>query len=213
MESLKKILIADDHAIVSKGLVYIFDLNFPDCAITEVATIKEALKQLSTKTFTHLILDLNLTDGYSLDYIPSIIEENPLLYILVYSMASEDIFARKLLAMNTSGFLSKASTGAEVVQALSIFLQGGVYKSKHLRASLNHLNNKAEENIFLKLSVSEHRVLNLILNGKRTKEISAELKLADQTIATFKSRIFKKLGTDNVFEIKKLAELNGINFS
>ena len=95
---------ADDHAIVSKGLSYLFSLNFPECDITEASTIKEALKHLSTKSFTHLILDLNLSDGYSLDYIPRIIEENPLLYILVYSMASEDIFGRKLLGMNTSGF-------------------------------------------------------------------------------------------------------------
>jgi len=213
METIKKILIADDHTIVSKGLTYLFDLNFTDCNITEVSTMQESLKQLCDLSYTHLILDLNLKDGNSLDYIPKIIETNPHLHILVYSMASEDVFGKKLLEMDTSGFLSKASSEIEVLNALRIFLEGGVYKSRHLRNVLNHSDIKLGENIFLKLSASEHRVLDLILRGKRTKEISIELNVADQTIATFKSRIFKKLSTDNIFEIKKLAELNGINFS
>jgi two-component system invasion response regulator UvrY len=209
----KKILLADDHAIVSKGLSYLFSLNFPECEITEARGLKEMLKLLSSDYFTHLILDLNLSDGCSLDYIPEIIKENPLLDILIYSMAPEDIFGRKILAMNTSGFLSKTASATEVVRAITIFLQGGVYKSSQLKQLLSHSESKIGDNIFLSLSASEFRVLALILKGKRTKEISNELKLADQTIGTFKSRIFKKLGTDNIFEINKLAELNGANLS
>ncbi len=212
MSLTKNILIADDHTIVLKGLTYIFRTNFPNCVIREAQSIQEVLHHVTNTNITHLILDLSFADGNSIDYIPTIIEENPLIYILVYSMASEDVFARKLLEMDTSGFLSKNSTETETVQALKIFMEGSIYKSTHLKNTLQESNKTPGENHFGKLSISELRVLGLILNGKRSKEISAEMHLANQTIATFKSRIFKKLGTNNIFEIKKIAELGGIRF-
>ncbi len=64
---------------------------------------------------------------------------------------------------------------------------------------------------FLRLSVNELRVLGLILKGNKTKAIAVELCVKPQTIATYKTRIFNKLGTDNLFDIKKLADLYNIH--
>jgi len=61
--------------------------------------------------------------------------------------------------------------------------------------------------------LSELKVLGLLLKGGKTKEISNELGVAQQTVTTFKTRIFKKLGTENILQIQKMAELHNINFS
>ncbi len=172
------------------------------------------MQRLPTDGFTHLILDLNLDDGSSLDVLPQIIEKYPDLLILIYSMASEEMFGKKLLQFNISGFLSKKSEEGEIIQALKVFFEGGMYVSKNLRKLRNQLPAKqVENNIFESLSMNEFKVLELMLKGAKTKEIAAEFDVAQQTIATYKSRIFKKLGTDNIFEIQKLTELYNINFS
>ncbi|MGC4038326.1 MAG: response regulator transcription factor [Chitinophagaceae bacterium] len=215
MDGIKKILIADDHSIVSRGLHYLITLNFTGCNITQVPSLSALQATLSTDDFTHLILDLNLDDGNSIELIPQIIEKYPNLYILIYSMASEEIFGKKLLQYNISGFLSKKSEEAEIVRALRVFLQGGIFVSKKLKKSFDTKADDTynEKNIFHSLSITELKVLGSILKGHRTKEIASEMNVTQQTIATFKSRIFKKLGTENIFEIQRLAEVNKVDFS
>ncbi|MEI9913220.1 MAG: response regulator transcription factor [Bacteroidota bacterium] len=214
MDSIKKILIADDHSIVSRGLRYLITLNFTGSQIIEVSSLKELLLRLPSDNYTHLILDLNLDDGNSLDVLPEVTGKYPDLYILIYSMASEEVFGKKLMQFNISGFLSKKSAEDEVVRALQVFLQGGIFLSKKLKRSIDSANQDGSgENVFQHLSITELKVLGSILKGNKTKEIAGEMNVAQQTIATYKTRIFKKLGTDNIFEIQKLAELYNINFS
>ncbi len=214
MSEIKKILIDDDHSIVSRGLRYLLTLNFNNCHITAVSSLKELLHKLSTEEYTHLVLDLNLDDGNSMAVLPQITEQHPGLYILIYSMASEEIFGRKLMQYHISGFLSKRSTETEIVTALQVFLQGGVFVSRNLKRTIDNLDKgHAAENVFQQLSVSELKVLGLILKGHKTKAIATDLSVTQQTIATFKARIFKKLGTDNIFDIQKLTGLYNINFS
>jgi DNA-binding NarL/FixJ family response regulator len=214
MSDIKKILIADDHSIVSRGLRYLITLNFSNCHITEVSSQKQLLQTLATNEYTHLILDLNLDDGNSMAVLPQITKQYPGLYILIYSMATEQIFGAKLMQYNISGFLSKKSGETEIVRALQVFLQGGVFISRNLKQSIKNLyKGNTAENLFQHLSVSELKVLGLILKGHKTKAIAAELAVTQQTIATFKWRIFKKLGTDNIFDIQKMTGLYNINFS
>ena len=214
MPDIRKILIADDHSIVSRGLHYLITLNFPNSQISEVGSLTDLLKKLPTDEFSHLILDLNLDDGNSIDILPEIIENYPDLLILIHTMASEEVFGKKLMQYNVSGFLSKKSTEAEILNALKVFLQGGIYISKKLRRSFDHREKEGDsKNAFNELSINELKVLSLILKGSRMKEIAGDLNVTQQTIATYKTRIFKKLGTSNIFEIQKMAELHNINFS
>lgn len=214
MGNMKKILIADDHSIVSRGLQYLITFNFSDCQITEVLSLRELMKTLAAEEYTHLILDLNLEDGNSIEVLPEITQKYPHIYILIYSMVSEEVFGKKLMQYNISGFLSKKSAEDEIVRALQIFLQGGVFMSRSLKRSIErNIKQESNENIFQHLSITELKVLGLILKGYKTKEIAGELGVTQQTIATFKSRIFKKLTTDNIFDIQKLARLYNISFS
>ena len=193
MTTVRKILIADDHSIVSRGLQYLITLNFENCAITQVYSLKDLLQTLPTDDFTHLILDLNLDDGNSIDVLPQITQKYPDILILIYSMASEEVFGKKLMQFNISGFLSKKSDESEVVRALQVFLQGGIFISRKLKRSIDSLDEDyTTHNVFADLSITELKVLGLVLKGLKTKEIATELSVTQQTIATYKSRRFKK---------------------
>ncbi|MES1214612.1 MAG: response regulator transcription factor [Bacteroidota bacterium] len=199
--------------MVSRGLRYLIALNFGNPDVTEVSSLSQLMQTLQGNEYTHLILDLNLDDGNSLDVLPEITTKYPDLLILIYSMASEDVFGKKIMQYNISGFLSKKSAEDEIVRALQVFLQGGIFVSKKLRRSIDTKNEQSGESMFHQLSITELKVLGLLLKGFKTKEIATELNVTQQTIATFKSRIFKKMGTENIFEIQKLSELYGISFS
>lgn len=205
------LLIADDHPIILKGLRHLILQHFPSYAFDNTSSIFEMEQALANKKYTHLILDLHLTDGTTLDVLPRIKTTYPDLHILVYSMASEDIYARKLLSLNVSGFLSKSAQESEIVHALRIFFNGGYYISHTLRAM--ELASDGSQNRFKTLSTSELKVLSMVLKGYKGKEIAAQLNVKPQTVTSYKSRIFSKLGTSNILDIQKIADLYNINFS
>ncbi len=203
MQEPTRILIADDHSIVSRGLYYLLTLHFSNLVINDVSSINALKKSLSATFYSHLILDINLDAESSIEELPSITTEYPDLKILVYSMASEDIYTKRVMQFDgVCGFLSKKADEQEMLVALRIFLNGGIYVNRKQKN-----NASASENVFLELSDTELIVLRKILSGIRSKEIAYSLNVTQQTIATYKTRIYKKLGTDNLFEIQKMAEL------
>ncbi len=208
-----KLLIADDHPIILKGLKYIILQHFPDCPFEEVSSVYELNRILAANNFTHLILDLNLNDGTALDILPDITNRYPDLHILIYSMASEDIYARNLLNFRISGFMSKNSSETEILNALHVFFEGGYYISRSLKTKMQGLNQNADTNIFSTLSPSELKVVINMLKGYRSKEIASLMGVKPQTVTTYKSRIFEKLGTNNILDIQRLADLYNVSFS
>ena len=213
MNKGEKVLIVDDHAIVARGLKYLIDLNFSNCQVFVTGAIDTMRKMLQESHYTHLILDINLTDGNSLEAIPELKKFYPNLHILVHSMVSEEIYGKKLMQMDISGFLSKNSSESEIITALQIFFEGETYISKNLRKVLfSNGNKEVRVSMFSELSAMELKVLGMMLKGGKTKEISVSLDVAQQTIATYKSRIFRKLGTENVFDIKRMAEIENLSF-
>src|SRR5690349_9502652 len=87
-----KILIADDHSMIRKGLKLNIQLNlgYPD--IHEVSTCSELMKELVKSKYTHLLLDIILSDGNTLEVIPNIRRVYPDLNILVFSMQPAEIY-------------------------------------------------------------------------------------------------------------------------
>ncbi|MEI9913213.1 MAG: response regulator transcription factor [Bacteroidota bacterium] len=210
MNNIKNILIVEDHRIVSRGLQYLITLNFQSCVVSEVVSLEKMQLVLPAGSFTHLILDLALGDCNAMEVLPDVIEQYPQLKVLVYSMAQEGVYGRKILQAGTSGFLSKSADEKEILRALKIFLVGGVYMSEALKSLGSGESRNTDYKAFLKLSVNELRVLGLILKGNNTKAIAGQLNVRSQTIGTYKARIFTKLGTNNLFNIQKLADLYNI---
>lgn len=212
METLSSpihILIADDHAIIRRGLRVLIDTHFSNYRISECDSIRTLLSAMESESFTHLILDMQMQDGNTLEIMNKIKALYPSLAVLIYTMSAEEIFGIRMMQFNISGFLSKQSPETEVVYALTNFFSGKKYISTELSDLMNgfQLKKNRLDNPIQTLSERELAVFNHLLKGAPVKEISIRLDLKATTVATYKARIFDKLGISNIIELKNLAEL------
>jgi DNA-binding NarL/FixJ family response regulator len=129
--------------------------------------------------------------------------------ILICSAADEQIFALDYIMAGADGYLTKSANEQEVVKAVSTVLKGMRYVSYVVQERLLEVPNEKTRQPGPQtregLSNREKQVMDLLLEGKWNKEIAATLNLQSNTVSTFKTRIFKKLGVTNLFELAKKA--------
>ncbi|HVS95904.1 MAG TPA: response regulator transcription factor [Puia sp.] len=194
------ILLADDHSMIRKGLRSSFQFDLGYTNVTEVNSCNELMSQLKKKIFTHLILDINLSDGSSLEILPNIRRLYPRLQIAVLTMQPAAVFRNVLKQYGVFHFLHKAASEEDTTRMLSQFLQNE--QPARLPADADGMSNP-----FLGLSSRELEVLHYLLKGSGTNEIGERLNLKQNTISTFKTRIFEKTGTRNIQELAELAHV------
>jgi two-component system invasion response regulator UvrY len=203
----KLILLADDHVIIRRGIKLLLDNYFNREPFVEADSTKAILTQLTQHPITHMILDMQLVDANVMEIFPFIKKNYPHIHILIYTMSSESIYGLKMLQMGALSFLNKQSDEKEVVRALDLFFRGQPYLSQHLQELV--LDKKSQKNNSLcSLSERELSVLGRLLKGESVKDISANLDLKATTVATYKARIYEKLGVTNLIDLHSVAELN-----
>ena len=209
----RQILIADDHAIIRLGLKFMLDSQFSAFHADEVEDCKSLFEFLALKNYSHLILDLQMQDCNSMNIFSQLRNQYPDLKILIYSMSPEEMFVKRLLRMGAAGFLSKQSSESEVHRALDLFLVGRSYASDKLQEELrkDEASPGLPQNPYDELSVREMLVVNNLLLGKGVKEIAGQLSLKSTTVATYKARIFDKLGVNNLVDLRNVAHLYHFN--
>lgn len=204
------LLIADDHAIIRRGLKYLIDTHFKGIPTTEVDSLAGISQIIKEKKFTHLILDMQLLDGNILEIFTNIKQEHPQVKTLIYSMSSKEVFGKRMIELGADGFLSKESSEVDVISGLDLFFKG---KKIFLNlAKTNTLTTKSSNPLTL-LSDRELTVFTYLIKGMGVKEISNKLNLKATTVATFKARIFDKLGVSNVIELQQIADFHNIKGS
>jgi two-component system invasion response regulator UvrY len=204
-----KLMIADDHVIIWRGLKFLMDQQFNIKNTVKATSCIEVLQELKKDQFTHLILDLQLMDDTAMTVLPEIRQNYPDLAILVFTMNPEELYARRLLDMGVRGFLSKLSPEEEVIRALQLFFTDRVYISDALQERIRGQESKTKSNNPLELlSERETDVLNYLLQGERVSAIAQRMNLKVSTVATFKARIFDKTGVENLLDLQRVAKLH-----
>lgn len=199
-----KILIADDHSMIRKGLKLHIQLNLGYTDIEEVGTCNELMKELVKKKYTHLILDIILSDGSTLEVIPNIRRVYPDLNVLVFSMQPAEIYGEALRQYGINYYLSKTVGEEEMIGVLQKFLQN--------EAPVRKNNIHHQDNPFKMLAPRELEILHYILKGNGTKEIAETLNLKMNTVSTIKTRIYEKTNAGNIKELMELATLYNVNY-
>jgi len=199
-----KILIADDHSMIRKGLKLHIQLTIGYTDIEEVATCNDLMKELVKKKYTHLILDIILSDGSTLEVIPNIRRVYPDLHILVFSMQPAEIYGEALKQYGINYYLSKSVGDEEILSILQKFLQNEVPVRRN--------NIQHQDNPFKTLAPRELEVLHYVLKGSGTKEIAETLNLKMNTVSTMKTRIYEKTNAGNIKELMELATLYNVNY-
>lgn len=194
----KVILIADDHVIIRRGLKMLININFTSFRIIEASGISELMACLAERPITHLILDLQLADGNAMTYLPTIRKQYPDLAILVYSMNSFELFAKRIYAMGANIYISKQVDEREMLTQLDVFLNKSI-EEYHLPPSTT-----LDNGVVKRLSERELLVAQGLAQGKSLKELAIAFELKPSTIATYKIRLFEKLGVKNIIEFKSV---------
>jgi DNA-binding NarL/FixJ family response regulator len=200
-----KILLADDHSMIRKGLKLYLQLNLGYHDITEVGSCSELMKELVKNKYTHLVLDIILSDGSTLEVIPNIRRVYPELQILIFSMQPAEIYGEAVKQYGIQHYLSKSVGEEEILLELRRFVQNEMPLKKPLV-----IHN--QDNPFSTLAPRELEILHYVLKGIGTKEISEVLNLKMSTISTLKGRIYEKTSAGNIKELLELATLYNVNY-
>jgi DNA-binding NarL/FixJ family response regulator len=200
---MKKVLLAEDHSIVIKGMTIIFETEFVDYNFNVVSNSSDLMNALKKDRYQLAIIDLQLEDGDTLHLVTDILRLYPDLNILIFSGNPEELYAQKLYNKGVKGYLNKQTKDSEIIFALRQILDGKTYVSENFKRFLLR-KDEGVKNPFDKLSPREMEVLNLMLQGKRSLEICRELNLQKSTVATYKAKLFTKLQITNVLELKQL---------
>jgi DNA-binding NarL/FixJ family response regulator len=202
------ILIVDDHTIIRRGIRNLLTQHYPAVRVTDVASIREVHRTLKEEAPCLMIVDLLLTDGNALDHLAEWRSLRPDTKVLVYSMTSEMLYARRVIALGCQGFLSKDTAEEELITAINTIHGGQVYLSDRMAPFYTNGRSSELADPFTALSDREMRVAQDIVSGFGVKEIAQRLNISPSTVATYKSRLFDKLGVSTELELQRLAEIH-----
>jgi DNA-binding NarL/FixJ family response regulator len=204
-------LIADDHAVVLKGLKQVLS-HTPDIVVTaEASTGQQVLDLIRSKQVDVVILDIAMPDGNGLDVLRTLKRERPTLPVVVLSMHSEDQYGVLVLKAGASGYLTKESAPDQLIAAIRKVIMGGKYISAALAEKLAFdLESDPDTPPHERLSAREYQVLGLIAIGKTVGEIAQSLGLSAKTISTYRSRILEKMKMQKNAELTHYAVRQGL---
>jgi two-component system, NarL family, invasion response regulator UvrY len=204
-----KILIADDHPIVRKGLKQILS-DEPDIAsVGEAQNSREVLERVTQQHWDAVVLDITMPGRSGLEVLSELKRVNPRLPILVLSIYPEDQFGVRAIKAGAAGYMNKESAPDELVNAIRKIIAGGRYVSPALAEKLAFVvgSRTASQD---HLSLREHQVMLMLVSGKTLSEIAEELTLSVKTVSTYRTRILEKLNLKNNSELILYAVKNGL---
>lgn len=200
------ILIADDHAIVRKGLVQLLREEFHFASITEAANSAEVAEKAKGVIWDVILLDISMPGRNGLDVLKQLRADGVKAPVLMLSMHPEDQYALRVLKAGASGFLNKDSATEELIAAVHRVLSGKKYISASLAEKLaDSMGDTSGRPAHELLSDRELQVLQLIAAGKQVSEIADTISLSVNTISTYRTRILEKLSLANNAEITRYA--------
>ena len=200
------ILIADDHAILRRGLKEILADDLEGAVLDEAANAQELLAQVQSRAWDLIILDITMPGRSGLDLLRELQQLRPKLPVLVLSMHPENQYAKRVLRAGAAGYMNKETAPKELVKAVRKVLAGGRYVSAALAEKLAaDLSADAARLPHERLSDREFEVLRMIASGKTASQIAEELHLSVTTVSTYRARILEKMSMTNNAELMRYA--------
>lgn len=201
-----RILIADDHAIVRRGLKQLLLEEYPSAVIGEVSDTEDLLKEVINDGWDIVICDMNMPGRSGLDALGQIKQVSPNLPVLIMSMYPEEQYALRVLKAGASGYLEKESIHDDVIKAIQTVRLGKKFITptiaERLADAFHNTNNKQPHEL---LSDREFDVFKLIASGKSVSEIASQLSLSTTTVSTYRSRILEKMGIKSNADLTRYA--------
>lgn len=212
---MKHILLVEDHSIVRLATLFIIRDLLPTVTSWEADNFSDALQIASSQKLDLVLLDINIPDGEGFQMLTKIRRYQPDVLILMFSGIDEEVYAVHYLKAGANGFLSKSASVEEIRTAIVAVLERGRYVSDRVQHQMllgNPARARSEYNPLATLSLRELEVMDLLLQGKWTKEIATLLDITGSSVSTYKARIFEKLDVTTVIELyQRVAMLRELN--
>lgn len=191
---MMNILIADDHALLRKGLIRILQDRYVDALIYEASGESDIFPLLRSIQFDVIILDISMPGRGGVDILKDIRFIGLKVPVLILSMHPEEQYAVRVLKSGASGYLNKDSAPELLIEAIETILSGKKFISELVGQQLaaDAFTNTTTIKHEL-LSDREMQVLVGIASGKATGEIAEQLSLSVNTISTYRARVLEKL--------------------
>ena len=201
-----RVLIADDHAILRRGLIDILKREFKDAVCGEADNAEQILAQVQGNGWDLVTLDVTMPGRSGIDVLVDLKRVRPKLPVLVLSMHPEDQYGKRVLKAGASGYLNKDSAPEELIKAVRRVLAGGRYISPALAEVLAlDLGRRPDQPLHESLSVRELEVLRMLGCGKTISQIAEVLHLSVTTVSTYRGRILGKVGMTSTGELMNYA--------
>ncbi len=205
------ILIADDHAIVRKGLIQLLSEGFSEITVFEALNSSEVMAQIRNQQLDIILMDISMPGRNGIETLKQIRLEGVRTPVLMLSMHPEEQYALRSLKAGASGFINKESATVELLSAVRKVLAGGKYISPSVAEKLAEaVSEKGTLPGHEHLSDREMEVLQQIAGGKTVSEIAQELSLSVNTISTYRTRLLEKLQLNNNAELTRYAIENNL---
>ncbi|MBZ5498687.1 MAG: response regulator transcription factor [Acidobacteriia bacterium] len=201
-----RILVADDHGVVRRGLRLILERHQGFEVVGEAADGREVVRLAEELLPSIVIMDVGMPHLNGIDASAQIIHRNPRVGIIILSMHSDEGYIVRALSAGAKGYLLKESLEEDLVQAVRIVAQGRPFFSPRITQTLlddyvRQLRQKGLQDSYDLLTDREKEVLHLIAEGKSNKEVATMLDLSVYTVETHRTNLMQKLNLHNTAEI------------
>jgi two-component system response regulator NreC len=209
-----RILLADDHGITRQGLRSLLEKESDIEVVGEAENGREAIDLVRKIAPGMVIMDITMPNLNGIDATKYIIRDFPQVKVIALSIHSNRAFVVDMLKAGASGYVLKECTFDELVEAIRTVTDGGVYLSPKVAGVVvsDYVQRvaKTTESPLETLTEREREVLQLISEGKNTKQIALQLHVSPKTIEADRRKIMEKLDAYTIAELVKIAILGGL---
>ncbi len=213
-QTIKRIIIADDHAVVRTGLQLILEETTDMSICGEASNGFELIEKLKSDTYDLVILDISMPGKDTMDLMKEILSAWPLLPIVVFSMNPDEIYAVRMIRNGASAYINKETNPEQIIEILRIVLSGKKYFTQKQSAMLAELVIEPEKNTnsfpHQTLSDREFQIFSMLASGLKKSEIAEKLSISKHTIGNHRSNIMHKMNLATNSELTRYAIQHGI---
>lgn len=211
MKSIR-VLIADDHALVRAGIRALVERIKGVVVVAEAGKGSEALQLLDQFQPNLVLLDITMPDGNGFDVLGHVAKKFPAIRVIVLTVHEAGEYAIRALREGATGFLPKSAASTELEQAIQTVMKGDVYISPETsrKTVIDIGKGLSKRDQLATLSPRQREVLQLIAEGKTTKQIAQLLDISVKTVETHRAQLMERLNIHDVAGLVRYAILVGL---
>ena len=207
-----RVLIADDHALVRAGIRALVERLKGVTVVGEAGKGSEAIELVAQQQPNLILLDITMPDGSGFDVLEHVAREYPSIRIIVLTVHEAGEYAIRALREGAAGFLPKSAASTELEQAIQTVMKGEVYISPETsrKTLIEYGKGVTKRDLLATLSPRQREVLQLIAEGRTTKQIAQLLDISVKTVETHRAQLMERLNIHDVAGLVRYAIIVGL---